>query len=292
VALGIAPWVVHDLAVYGEPWVHLTGDRGLLRPVLNADPFYGFRQYETWPLVWHHLDRFTTALSPAWIARHAGAIFGPGFGWVGPLLLLGAVGAAPRALRTAWIFAVTGVVATWLLLSGMYPTVMRFFFPWTPLAVLLAIAGPVRWARRVPGLPERAVPAAGAALLAVALAVTAHHLASRTPRPADPSGRAFARLVAERVAPGGVVASDHSDRVAWRSARPSVRFFWDPDVLARIERDHVEVAAVALWHPRPARRFRAALAESPLAGRFVEVRDVPGPHALWLRRATPPEAKE
>jgi 4-amino-4-deoxy-L-arabinose transferase-like glycosyltransferase len=290
VLVGFSPWVVHDLAVFGKPLVQLTSDRGLLRPILNADPFYGYRQYPTWPLVFGHLDRFTSALSPTWMARHWSEIFGWGFGWVGPLLLLGAIGPKTKVERTTWIFAVAGVVATFLLLSGMYPTVMRFFFPWTPLCVMLAVAGPLGWVRRVPGLPARAIPIAGAALLAGTLTLTALQLARERPRPADPGGHAFARLIAERVAPGGVVASDRSDRVAWRSMRPSVRFFWDPARLGVLERDYFEVAAIALWHPRTIERFRRAFEGSPLEREFVEVTPVPGLHALWLRR-TPREPR-
>ena len=70
--------------------------------------------------------------------------------------------------------------------------------------MLLAVAGPVRWTRRLAGGAPRAAPAAAGATLVVVFALFVWGLTGSDRSGLRESDRTFARLIAERVGPGGV----------------------------------------------------------------------------------------
>lgn len=286
-ALAVAlPWWLHTAHAWGEPFLNLTTDRGLLRLALGRDPFYALRVEDADGALARSLALYPSGWTWAWLRDAAPRMLGRDLGALAPIALVAAVVDA-RAARTdaraharalVAALAASGLVATALVFAPIYPDVMRFYWPYAPLVAAVACAGALA---RVPGAWRAAAAAAG--VLAFALLAPRERAAPLLGAAEDAPARETAEI-ARFVPPGGVVASDVSFAVAWQAERPSVRFVGGWDVLAAIDWTVVPVDAIHLSPSAPA-SWAAPLARPPLANLFERApTQAPETGQLWLAR--------
>ena len=272
-----APWWLRNAALFGEPLLNLTTERGLLRLALGADPFFtlGDAASEAHVLK-DSLVQYPSRWTLTWFAHAGPLMLGREFSWLfaASTVLLPLDLWRRRSSAPVWAMAFGGIFLTALVFVPIYPHVVRFYWPYAPILLALTSASACselsrsKWAR--------ATPAAG--LVAFAL------FAALTPRentaPVMPASRTGLELadIAKAVAPGETVASDVSYALAWQVGQPSIRIMGNYDVVAAIDARILPLRTIHVVLDKIAAR---PLSQAPLSERYTRVLDDPDAGLLY-----------